>query len=34
MGLDKVTKTPCVFCFVEYYTPDETQQLRKMVTDF
>jgi len=23
MGLDRVTKTPCGFCFVEYYTRDD-----------
>lgn len=25
MGLDKFKRTPCGFCFVEYYTRDEAQ---------
>ena len=25
MGLDKFQKTPCGFCFVEYYSPDDTE---------
>ncbi|KAK5170641.1 nuclear cap binding complex subunit [Saxophila tyrrhenica] len=25
MGLDRFTKTPCGFCFVEYYTPQEAR---------
>ena len=25
MGLDRVQKTPCGFCFVEFYTQEETE---------
>lgn len=25
MGLDKVKKTPCGFCFIEYYTREDAQ---------
>jgi nuclear cap-binding protein subunit 2 len=25
MGLDRVRKTPCGFCFIEYYTPEDAE---------
>jgi len=32
MGLDRVNKTPCGFCFVEYYTRDDAADCVKYVT--
>merc|ERR1711881_233437 len=31
MGLDKATKTPCGFCFVEYYTRDDCENAMRYV---
>ncbi|KAL3846431.1 hypothetical protein ACJMK2_017423 [Sinanodonta woodiana] len=31
MGLDKVKKTPCGFCFVEYYTREEAENAMRYV---
>lgn len=31
MGLDRVKKTPCGFCFVEYYTRSDTEDCLKFV---
>ncbi|XP_063711137.1 nuclear cap-binding protein subunit 2-like isoform X2 [Symsagittifera roscoffensis] len=31
MGLDRVTKTPCGFCFVEYYTRDDALNAMRYV---
>ena len=31
MGLDRVKKTPCGFCFVEYYTRSDTEDCLKYV---
>ncbi|KAL0640827.1 nuclear cap binding complex subunit [Maublancomyces gigas] len=31
MGLDRFTKTPCGFCFVEYYTHEDTLDAMKYI---
>uniref|UniRef100_UPI00358DFD72 nuclear cap-binding protein subunit 2 isoform X1 n=2 Tax=Myxine glutinosa TaxID=7769 RepID=UPI00358DFD72 len=31
MGLDKVKKTPCGFCFVEYYTRADTEHAMRFI---
>jgi len=31
MGLDKNTKTPCGFCFVEYYTRQDAEQAMRYI---
>ncbi|KAJ8308358.1 hypothetical protein KUTeg_013232 [Tegillarca granosa] len=31
MGLDKIKKTPCGFCFVEYYTREESENAMRYV---
>src|SRR3954466_10570737 len=31
MGLDRFTKTPCGFCFVEYYTPQDALDCMKYI---
>ncbi len=31
MGLDKTTKTPCGFCFVEYYTRQDAEQAMRYI---
>ncbi|CAF1079903.1 unnamed protein product [Adineta steineri] len=31
MGLDKTTKTPCGFCFVEYYTRNDAEQAMRYI---
>ena len=31
MGLDKTTKTPCGFCFVEYYTRQDGEQAMRYI---
>ena len=32
MGLDKVKKTPCGFCFVEYYTREDAENCMRYAT--
>ena len=32
MGLDRLKKTPCGFCFVEYYTRAEAERCVKYMT--
>lgn len=31
MGLDRFNKTPCGFCFVEYYTHEDTLDAMKYI---
>ena len=31
MGLDKFKRTPCGFCFVEYYTRDESEHAQRYI---
>lgn len=31
MGLDKIKKTPCGFCFVEYYTREDAENAMRLV---
>ncbi|ROT77026.1 hypothetical protein C7M84_004355, partial [Penaeus vannamei] len=31
MGLDKVKRTPCGFCFVEYFTREESEQCMRYI---
>jgi RNA recognition motif-containing protein len=31
MGLDRVKKTPCGFCFVEYYTREDAEEAMKFI---
>ncbi|XP_061454184.1 nuclear cap-binding protein subunit 2-like isoform X1 [Rhineura floridana] len=33
MGLDKVKKTPCGFCFVEYYTRAEAEHAMRFISE-
>jgi nuclear cap-binding protein subunit 2 len=33
MGLNNITKTPCGFCFIEYYTREHTNACLKYLTD-